>query len=96
MDEKCKDCSWVVTIKDDVSRLRNDVKDIYSRLGDVEVENGKKDEKVTNLENLLLEIKSDIKEIKGNKQKFLIGIVSGITVTVIGAIIIQVLKTFHW
>lgn len=63
MDDKCKDCPYIKGVEDDVTRLRNDIRDIYGRLGDVEVTVGKKEEQINNIFDILEEIKNSIKSI---------------------------------
>lgn len=63
MDEKCKDCSWVVNLKEDVTRLRNDVKDIYDRLGELENFKASGGEQIKMIFKILNEIKDSIKDI---------------------------------
>lgn len=103
MDDKCQNCACVAVLQRDVDELKSNVKEIDKRISIVEIDSGKRDEKMLNLETLLLEIKADVKEIKGEKSKelssklkFLLGILSGVSIAVIGTLIIQGLKVFHW
>jgi chromosome segregation ATPase len=96
MDEKCREYASLSEVSKDVEELKSDVKDIDKRISRIEIDAGKRDEKINNLENLLLEIKSDVKDIKGNKQKLITGIIGGVIITVMAAFILQVFKVFHW
>lgn len=42
------------------------------------------------------ELKADVKDIKGNKQKLITGIMGGVIITVTAAFILQVFQVFHW
>lgn len=96
MENSCKDCVYVTNLRQDVDELKGDVKDVDKRVVDMEVEAGETKEQVKTVFNVLAEIKSDVKEIKNSKNRFMTGIISGIAVTVIAAFLLQTFKTFHW
>ncbi len=50
---KLQDCVQVENLKEDVARLRSDVKEIYGRLGEVEKTLGRKEEQIDTIFNLL-------------------------------------------
>lgn len=66
MSESCKDCPYVQNLDKDVTRLKNDVKDIYERLGEVEKFSASGSEQIKMIFKILSEIKDSIKDI-GNK-----------------------------
>jgi hypothetical protein len=41
-------------------------------------------------------IDKGVDDIKKSNQKFITGIISGVTITVIAAFILQTFKVFHW
>ncbi|QCH28092.1 hypothetical protein [Clostridium tyrobutyricum] len=96
MENSCKDCLYVTNLRQDVDELKGDVKDVDKRVVDMEVEAGETKEQVKTVFNVLAEIKSDVKEIKNSKNRFMTGIISGVAVTVIATFLLQIFKTFHW
>jgi len=96
MENGCKDCVYVTNLHQDVDELKGDVKDVDKRVVDMEVEAGETKEQVKTVFNILGEIKSDVKEIKNSRNRFMTGIISGVAVTVIAAFLLQTFKTFHW
>ncbi|WP_238886389.1 hypothetical protein [Clostridium sp. YIM B02551] len=63
MNENCKNCMQVENLKNDVDRLRNDVKDIYERLREVESFSASGGEQIKMIFKILEEIKDSIKDI---------------------------------
>lgn len=96
MENSCKDCVYVENLQKDVDELKGDVKDVDKRVGDMEIEAGERKEQTKTIFNTLTEIKGDVKEIKNSKNKFITGIISGVTITVIAAFLLQTFKIFHW
>ena len=96
MDASCKDCTFVVDLRRDVDGLKTDVEKIDNRLQDVEKTDAARNEQMKNFDKKLDEIGWDIKEIKTSRNKFFVGIISGVTITVIAAFILQTFKIFHW
>jgi hypothetical protein len=95
-DESCKDCVYVSNLRITVDDVKDTVRDIDERLGIVERENEVRKEQAKNTFNTLKEIKEDVKEIKNSGNRFVTGIVSGVTITVIAAFLLQSFKVFHW
>ena len=96
MENSCKDCVYVTNLRQDADELKGDVKDVDKRVVDMEIEAGKTKDQMKTIFNALAEIKSDVKEIKNSKNKFMTGIMSGVAVTVVAAFLLQIFKTFHW
>lgn len=96
MENSCKDCVYVTNLRQDVDELKGDVKDVDKKVVDMEVEAGETKEQMKTIFNALAEIKSDVKEIKNSKNRFMTGIISGVTITVIAAFLLQIFRTFHW
>jgi hypothetical protein len=96
MEKSCKDCLYIINLRQDVTELKGDVKDVDKRAGDMEVGAGERKEQMKTIFNTLAEIKEDVKEIKKSKNKFITGIASGVTITVIAAFLLQTFKVFHW
>lgn len=63
MSENCKDCVQVQNLKSDIERLRDDVKDIYERLSQVEKFSASGGEQIKMIFKILNEIKDSIKDI---------------------------------
>lgn len=96
MENSCKDCVYVTNLRQDADELKGDVKDVDKRVVDMEIEAGETKEQMKTIFKTLAEIKSDVKEIKNSKNKFMTGIMSGVAVTVVAAFLLQIFKTFHW
>lgn len=96
MENSCKDCLYVIDLRKDVDGLKDDIKDVDERVGKIEIDAAEKKEQMKTLFNTLAEIKVDVKDIKNSKNKFITGIVSGVTITVIAAFLLQTFKVFHW
>jgi peptidoglycan hydrolase CwlO-like protein len=96
MEIKCKDCVYVLNLRQDVTELKTDVKDVDKRVGDMEVGAGETKEQMKTIFNNLSEIKGDVKEIKNSKSKFLSGIASGVAIAIIAAFLLQAFRVFHW
>lgn len=96
MENKCRDCIYVLNLKQDVVELKGDVKYVDQRVGDIEVNAGERKQQMKNIFSSINEIKEDVKEIKNSKNKFATGIISGVTITVIAAFLLQIFRTFHW
>lgn len=96
MENDCKDCVYVINLRQSVDDLKGDVKDVDKRVGDMEVGAGETKQQMKTVFNLLDEIKGDVKEIKNSRNKFVTGIISGVTITVIAAFLLQTFKVFHW
>lgn len=96
MEIKCKDCVYVLNLRQDVTELKTDVKDVDRRVGDMEVGAGETKAQMKTIFNNLSEIKEDVKEIKNSKSKFLSGIASGVAIAIIAAFLLQSFKLFHW
>lgn len=69
MGENCNDCAWVQNLKEDVTRLKNDIKDIYERLGDVEKFKASGGEQIKMIFKILNEIKDSIGDISKAMQQ---------------------------
>ncbi|MDP4144479.1 MAG: hypothetical protein Q8936_08365 [Bacillota bacterium] len=69
MGENCKDCIQVSNLKEDLSRLKDDVKDIYERLGEVEKFSASGGEQIKMIFVILNEIKNSIKDINSKLEK---------------------------
>ena len=98
MSENCKDCVQIQNIKEDVTNLRNDIRDIYKRVGYVENTLGRKEEQIETIFNLLKDIKDSIKGINeklGNLEKkpaedyskIKLIIITALTSSIVGAVI---------
>lgn len=96
MDDNCKDCVYVLNVRQDVVELKADVKDVDKRVGDMEAGAEGRKEQMKTIFSSLAEIKADVKEIKGSKNKFLSGIASGVAIAIIVAFLLQAFKIFHW
>ena len=96
MSESCKDCAYVMDLRRDVDDLKKDIKDIDKRVGNMEVEAGESRQQMKTVFNMLKGIGDDVNAIKNQRNKFFVGIVSGVAITVIAAIILQAIKIFHW
>lgn len=96
MSENCKDCAYVSNLRRDVEDLKENIKDIDKRVGDIEIGAGESRQQMKTVFNMLKTIGDDVNDIKRSKNKFFAGIVSGVTITVIAAIILQAIKIFHW
>ena len=104
MDAKCNECDYIPALERNYSDVKEEVKGISVRLSDVEKETGEFKVEMIYFAEMLKEIKADVKDIKGEKQRRLnvrkstfIGIFSGITVTVIAFLTVQAIKIiFNW
>lgn len=96
MDDNCKDCVYVLNIKQDVTELKVDIKEVDRRVGDMEAGAEGRKEQMKNMVSSINEIKGDVKEIKNSKSKFLSGIASGVAIAIIVAFLLQSFKLFHW
>jgi hypothetical protein len=63
MNENCNDCAWIQNLKEDVTSLKNDIKDIYERLGEVEMFKASGGEQIKMIFKILNEIKDSIGDI---------------------------------
>lgn len=96
MVTSCKECTLFNVLQRDVNEQKEEIKKIDTRLQDVEKINSAKEEQMKNFDEKLDGIAVDVKEIKTSKNKFISGIMSGVAITVIAALILQALKVFHW
>lgn len=96
MEKSCKDCVYVINLQQSVDNLKGDVKDVDKRVVDMEVGAGETKEQVKTIFNMLTKIEKNVDEIKNSKNKFITGIASGVTITVIAAFLLQAFKIFHW
>ncbi|MDP4146596.1 MAG: hypothetical protein Q8936_19325 [Bacillota bacterium] len=69
MGENCKDCIQVINMKEDVTRIKDDIKDIYERLGEVEKFSASGGEQIKMIFVILNEIKNSIKDVSSKLEK---------------------------
>jgi hypothetical protein len=96
MDESCKDCTFIVDLRRDVDGLKDDVKDMGSRLQEVEKTDATRAQQMINFGEKLDKIDKNVEDIKKSREKFTTGIISGVAITTIAAFVLQALKVFHW
>jgi len=104
MDAKCNECAYIPDLERNYGEVKEDVKGISVRLSDVEKETAEFKVEMIYFAEMLKEIKNDVKDIKAEKQSRLnvrkstiIGIFSGVAVTVIAFLTVQAIKIiFNW
>lgn len=96
MENGCKDCVYVTNLKQGVDELKSDVKDVDRRVVEMEVGAGETKEQVKTIFNMLTKIEKSVDEIKNSKNKFITGVISGVSIAIITTFIIQAVKIFHW
>ena len=69
MNEDCKDCVYIQNLKEDVSSLKNEVKDLDERLIVVEKFSASGGEQIKMIFKILNEIKDSIKDIGSKLEK---------------------------
>jgi uncharacterized coiled-coil protein SlyX len=63
MGDNCKDCIYISDLRRDVESLKKDVKDIDTRLNNIEIESAARDEQIKTIFNILTDIKVSVKTI---------------------------------
>ncbi len=88
MDASCKDCTYVIGLRTDVTDLKTDVKGLDGRLKTIEIADATKDEKIDHIADAVADIQASLKGINRSAWKILIGVISGVAIGVITAILL--------